>query len=627
MEVGRRTRFMAYKDDTPQNTVKRISQILNDLGISTKEVLYEKKGVCYSCRITLANNGMETLNIGCNGKGITPAYALASGYAELMERLENKFLVNEAMRHSTRIPNGKPLHFRFFPDEFIMRCSVDDFFAEIKYLFPNYHIGRAEYACRDILGLPDKKINSTGCDKIPQIEWLAVPFARFAMDKSCKLENVPIILARANSSTGLCAGNTPSEAILQGIHEIFERYVLQQIYLGNITPPSFPDNYFSESDIAKRLDQLRSQGYIYVVKDMSLGRGFPVVGLVLTNTANGTTMFRLGADLDPEIALERCLTEIYQGRTEQESIFLRYSFQNGTKAHSKERRNEYKKSLRDGTGFYPNSIFQGKPTYAFQYPRMKRSGDSHTDLKKVIRFLHENGYDLLVRDNSFLGFCAYQVMIPGLSDQDAILSDIFDEYFAPFDLDKGNKRGFSYEHDAAQWPLYNLKSQTDVREFVEKHYPNDDSIRLAPYNTAPQNTINKHLLLFLMAVKNRDYQGAYSCYLSFMAQREEEGLSYNSYLACVESYVCCKAAEMSEDEIKAWLQNFYQEEIVLEVLSDFSNPMEIMKNYAFPTCFECNSCPLSAACHYQDVVEFERRIQRIQLANPINQTELYRLLN
>ena len=360
---------------------------------------------------------------------------------------------------------------------------------------------------------------------------------------------------------------------------------------------------------------------------MSIGRGFPVVGLILTNAANGTTMFRMGADLNPEIALERCLTEIYQGRTEQESAFLRYSFQNNTKAHSRERSNEYKKSLRDGTGYYPNSIFQGKPTYAFQYPRMRRSGDSHTDLKNVIRFLHENGYDLLVRDNSFLGFCAYQVIIPGLSDQEATLCDIFEEYFAPFDLDKGNKRGISYEHDAPQWPLYNLKSQTDVREFVEKHYPNDDTLRLAPYNTAPQNTINKNLLLFLMSIKNCDYKGAYNYYLSFMAQRKEKGLPYNSYLACVENYVCCMAAEMPEDEIKAWLQNFCQKETILEVLSDFSNPLEIMKNYAFPRCFECNGCPLSDTCHYQDVVEFERKIQDIQLANTISQTELYKLLN
>ena len=43
---------------------------------------------------------------------MTPAYSLASGYAELMERLQNKSLLNEAIKHA--IPSST---FQLFPDE------------------------------------------------------------------------------------------------------------------------------------------------------------------------------------------------------------------------------------------------------------------------------------------------------------------------------------------------------------------------------------------------------------------------------------------------------------------------------------------------------------------------------
>ena len=623
---------MAYKDATPQMTVELIKQILNGLGIKTRETLYNKGDICYSCRIAIDSHGLESLDIGTNGKGMTPEYSLASGYAELMERMQNKFLVNEAMRHAVKISNEDAFEFRFFPDEVIMSRSIRGFFKEIKYFFPNYDCSSEESLCELAIGPCNKAQEYLGLDRdtSPQIEYLCVPFARFSCRKEDNgLEYIPIILARANSSTGLCAGNTPQEAILQGINEVFERYILQRIYIDNITPPSFPSDYFNGTCIAERLEQLKTEGFIYDVKDMSLGRGFPVVGLILTNTNNGTTMFRLGADLDPAIALERCLTEIYQGRTEEYSRFLEYPIHEALeiKDDTTRRNNEYHKSLKDGTGLVPKNIFDRVPTYSFQEPVLHRTGDTKEDFQQVLQFLYERNYTLFVRDNSFLGFCAYQVLIPGLSDQDHNLRDIFGEYFASFDLDIGDKTGVSYERDAQQWPLYNIKEQTDAREFVEKHYPNDDNLRLAPYNTAPQNVINKHLLLFLTAVKNEDYLDANKHFARFMQQREEQGFPYDDYLACVGRYIFCLSESMPVEDVASWLSHFHREETVREVMSDFSNPEDIMKNYSFPACFNCDNCPLISTCHYRDAIAFERMMQEAQKSNLINQKRLFELLN
>lgn len=286
---------LEYKDASPEQTIQKIKNILKDIGINTKELLYNNAYLSHSCRIIINNDVLSELNVGTNGKGMTPAYSLASGYAELMERLQNKSLLNEAIKHA--IPSST---FQLFPDEKEQTSSKANFISLINTFFPNYQPKR--YA-----------------NKLPeQISWLGVPFANITKKQ---VEVVPIILLRANSSTGMCAGNTPYEAILQGINEIFERYVLQKLYLEKITPPVYSPDYFKGTAIHSRLEKLVDMGYIYEVRDCSLGKGFPVIGLQLTNTSNGTITFRLGADLSPEIALERCFTEIFQGR-EQKDAFL-----------------------------------------------------------------------------------------------------------------------------------------------------------------------------------------------------------------------------------------------------------------------------------------------------------------
>lgn len=72
------------KDKKPEETVQIIKDILKRNGIDTK-VLREMnfEDLWFSCRIEFTDLNDK----GTNGKGITYEYALASGYAEFMERL------------------------------------------------------------------------------------------------------------------------------------------------------------------------------------------------------------------------------------------------------------------------------------------------------------------------------------------------------------------------------------------------------------------------------------------------------------------------------------------------------------------------------------------------------------
>ena len=74
-----------YKERNPGETVAYLQNLLRKAGVETEEQLVPKSSIdTYSMRINL--RGTE---LGANGKGVTEAYMRASGYAELVERLQN----------------------------------------------------------------------------------------------------------------------------------------------------------------------------------------------------------------------------------------------------------------------------------------------------------------------------------------------------------------------------------------------------------------------------------------------------------------------------------------------------------------------------------------------------------
>ncbi len=587
--------FVKYKDDLPENTVNRIKILLASAGIATKEQFYCCGNLAYSCRITIDNHALSELNAGTNGKGMDVQYSLASGYGELMERLQNKMLIFEALKHSGKLHrnNRQLLPFRLFPDEKEHSYSPAEFIDLVNQYFPNYEIDR----------LKSDIASSTRCITVP-----------FTDVMSREQVEIPIEIVRANSSTGMCSGNTAAEAILQGVNEIFERHVLQRFYIDRTTPPSFPTGYFKGSEIHNRLEQLRQNGYAYDIKDCSLGKGFPVVGLLPSNTHNGTWTFRLGADLDPSIALERCFTEIFQGRKDSEFYFNPSSL--GTEINIAD---EYEKSLRDGTGLFPEELFYDTCDYQFSPTTFHRTGDSHNDLMQVIDYLKSHKYHLLVRDNSFLGFPAYQLMIPGLSDQCHEVRDIAYEFL-------------QYQrHIDDIFPLYRLKalSEDETAEaysLIKRNYRNSSFIKLFPYCNSPRANVAKHLLLFLLSVKMENYGEACSNFKSYMKFRSVNRLPHSEYLSCVNDYIYLKSRGNSTAAIKAILNRLHTASTIDEVLADFDNPQDIMRNYSFPSCFDCQKCPVGSHCLYRAAVAFEHDIQAIQLANPIDQKRILEII-
>ncbi len=580
-----------YKDASPQHTIAKIRSILSDMGVGVEEDLFSHNDVTYSCRIRVVSDGLRPLDIGTNGKGVTRELALASGYAEFMERLQNRFIANEAIRFAPLVPNGKSNEFLFFPDERMERLPYTRFLHRILRLFPNsketikQEINRALYSDYDVC-------------------YRSIPFAVLSANNdstfSTETVRLPIVPIRANSSTGMCAGNTPAEAILQGLCEIFERYALQYIWLKDVTPPTISKSIFSNTRVGVCLDKLEAEGYVCEIKDMSLGLDLPVMGLILTNSKSGRKMVRLGSDPDQSVALERCVTEIFQGeQSEIDNAFVDYSTPD--KEPNCEKRKNYRKALRDGSGRYPDSFFKSKPTYEPCIWNWRRLKDSRTTLHKAVRWLNQRDFELYIRNNSFAGFCSYHIFVPGLSDQTEELMPFISDYFAQLTDNRDIDSKLMSEERMGIVPLYNVKgsSHDEIKNATEIPRMFSSEIKLFPYNFSQSNRVDINLLLFMDAVKHGDNNQAIEELSRFIERRRSAGYPDNAYLNCTLSYF--KKKEIHQT---------YEPEIVDAVCSDFSKPENVMVNYKFPTCFNCNECPITKDCLFENIIRFNKGINR-----------------
>ncbi|MDH6305894.1 ribosomal protein S12 methylthiotransferase accessory factor [Parabacteroides sp. PF5-5] len=617
-----------YKATPPLETINHAREILKKLGVFTIEHHYRKEGLYYSCRILIANDNLQVIDVGTNGKGMTIEYALASAYGELMERIQNRMFFKDIFfaikdsnsKHKQQADfisilkqNRLVLDFRYYPDErkYILG-SIQELVSQISIYMPSaYHPVEEQNL---LLAMTNDGI---GKMQIPLLEAVYYNVNK----KVC--EYLPFQLIRlSSSSTGMCAGNTPEEAILQGINEIFERYVLQRIYIDKITPPQIPATHYSNSKILDKLELLRIiHGINYEIKDCSLGKGFPVIGLLLIDTRNNKYTFRLGAAANSIIALERCYTEIFQGIQELNNIqFNDIDFNiSGINYEA-----EYEKNVVNGTGIFPEELFLDTPSYQFKESSWKMYENDKEELDAYCDFIAEQGYTLYVRDNSFLNFPAYHVYIPGLSDVS----------YALFRLMSLVGRVFSYDVSIHGYiPLqYQIKSldEDGLKRLLQSVEQQKDShfIKLVPYNTSPHNRINRNLLLSLLYVRLGDYLNAFQNMRSYLLYTKSHGVQIETYyFALRDYYYWMYKLNNQSTYIQPILKKLYGEQLSKEVVNDMKNKDEVFKNFKFPNCFNCSTCQSANQCKFFDILRIEARIQQRYNENQPQQEKLNKVFH
>lgn len=384
---------MRYKETTPDKTVKRIKEILKRHNVEVEENWTKKSSVgTYSLRLCIKGT-----NLGQNGKGMTKEFAMASAYAEFMERYQNGILVFRPEKPTEELP------FVYSADE--KNLTIDEIIKQNDSFIQNiFEDNKKEFSSKrelleEILG-KNKEIISLPHYSVKDKKVVYLPHVL-----SCHL----------CGTNGMCAGNSAEEALIEGISEILERYVSMQIIYKRVSLPEIPDSYLEKfPKVYEMLKKLRTKdGYVCKLLDCSFGGKYPVAGFVIIQKNTGRFGFKLGAHPDYGIAMERCFTEAAQGM----DIFdyaqgCLFDFKN----EDLNKDENIREFVNSNVATIPYNVFAKEKTYPFTEMKDVSNLTNKEILKDLIGSLLKDGKDVLVRDVSYLGFPSFRVIIPGMTE-------------------------------------------------------------------------------------------------------------------------------------------------------------------------------------------------------------------
>ncbi len=600
-----------YKACSPSQTINNIREKLFNLGLTLKENHYNSD-LFYACKISVCNKDLEKLSISSNGKGMSSLYSLASAYGEFMERIQNNMLFDNMEYGTAQYLNSKKcdpvfrdmvieqnleLDFQFDPKEVEIDVfeNINSNYLFYKNLFP---------FISDKEGMMDFISNDLNFKTVK-----CIPFHAVGNDEERYLP-IELILS-ACGSTGMCGGNTKEEALIQGFCEIFERYVGKRIYFENITPPDIPFDYFKDTNIYDKLIELnKDERYTLKIKDCSIGLGLPVIGFLIIDTKERKYNFHLGSSLSPIIALERCLTEIHQNPLGIYWLDINLSnFSNEKLSEDEYLFYNGNKIFAYGIGLWPNSIFGKNPNYEFNGLNNALNHSDKEDIEFIKNKVSELGFNIFIRDVSFLDFPSYYIVIPGMNEFPTNREQY--NYLGNLGSKIKNIRNLKNLSEADLEDTCNeLNKYYEIIKFIDFRY---QSVLL--YNTNPDiDDLDLELFMFMLNYRLKKYNEAFKYISTYLKDKE---FSTHKYYFGIKDYLSLILQDKTKPEIESILKTIYNGETA-EIISDMENPLDVFNYYEWPTCFNCKNCEILDDCKYLAFLKIHKKIQFKQINSSID---------
>ena len=298
-EPGAKTMILG-KDSSLEETITHMSSLIESLGIKV-EIAEWRNLVPHVWSVHVRD--AESPMCFTNGKGATKDAALCSALGEYLERLSNNYFYNDFYLGEQRARAS----FVHYPEEKWFVPGPDDSIPE----------GLMDERCLEVFD-PDDELRAshlvdTNSGAIER-GICALPFVRQSDEKTVYIP--ANLIGNLFVSNGMSAGNTFYEARVQCLSEIFERAVKKRILLEELTLPDVPKSVLERfPTIVEGIEKLETQGFPVFVKDASLGGTFPVMCVAIMNPRTGGVFASFGGHPKFEVALERSLTELMQGRS------------------------------------------------------------------------------------------------------------------------------------------------------------------------------------------------------------------------------------------------------------------------------------------------------------------------
>jgi ribosomal protein S12 methylthiotransferase accessory factor len=392
--------YIAGKDLPLEQTIANMSSVLANLGIKIEIASWRNLiPNVWSLHIRDAHSPMCFTN----GKGSSKESALASALGEYIERLSNNHFYAGAY-WGEEIANAAFVH---YPNERWFKPGKKDALSpEILDAYTRQiYDPDAELRASHLIDTNSGNVERGVC---------ALPFVRQS-DKEVVYFPVNLI-ENLFVSNGMSAGNTLAEAQVQCLSEIFERAVKREIIEREIALPDVPQAVLDQYPrIMAGIQSLEEQGFPVLVKDASLGGVYPVMCVTLMNPRTGGVFASFGAHPSFEVALERSLTELLQGRSfEGLNDLPSPTFVSEAVTEP----NNFVEHFIDSSGIVSWRFFSAKSDYAFvdwdfTSKGTKSNVEEAESLFGILKEINKESY-LAVYDQ--LGAMACRIVVPGYSE-------------------------------------------------------------------------------------------------------------------------------------------------------------------------------------------------------------------
>ena len=392
--------FIVGKDLPLEQTIANMSGVLANLGIKIEIASWRNLiPNVWSLHIRDAHSPMCFTN----GKGSTKESALASALGEYIERLSTNHFYAGAF-WGEEMANGPFVHYpteRWFkpgPDDSLPVGLLDDYCLAI--FNPD----------GELLGSHLIDTNSGNIDR----GICALPFVRQSDRETVYFPSN--LIENLYVSNGMSAGNTLAEAQVQCLSEIFERAVKREIIEGEIALPDVPLSVLQKfPSILAGIEALQAQGYPVLVKDASLGGLYPVVCVTLMNPRTGGVFASFGSHPRFELALERSLTELLQGRSFEGLNDLPPPTFNSEVVTDPD---NFVEHFIDSSGIVSWRFFSAKANFEFVEWDFSCDGDraNAEEASALFGILNAMGKEAYVAVYDELGAMSCRILVPGYSE-------------------------------------------------------------------------------------------------------------------------------------------------------------------------------------------------------------------
>jgi ribosomal protein S12 methylthiotransferase accessory factor len=388
--------FIPGKDASLESTIATMQTKLAQRGFVLNESswLNEIEGI-WSVHV----KDHECPMLFANGKGGTELAARASALGEFFERLGTHYFWTHFHLGETRA-NAAFVH---YPQERWFQGDEEGNWPEeiLNTELHAFYNPDGEIDAGVLVDLNSGNVSRGIC---------ALPYTRL---KDGAVTWIPVnIIGNLYVSNGMAAGNTLMEARSQALSEIFERHIKYRIISEGICLPEVPDEVIARFPrIAAGIAGLRKAGFGIMVKDASLGGKYPVMCVTLLHPKDQGIFASFGAHPRFEIALERALTELLQGR----ALDTLEGFPApGFDMDEINAVANLEIHFVDSSGVVSWSFVGDAPD--FEFADWNFSNTTAEDYAWLVDAVHAENFDMYIADFDEQGAYSCRILVPGMSE-------------------------------------------------------------------------------------------------------------------------------------------------------------------------------------------------------------------